>query len=116
MINNANVDPEKFEFIAIGDTEELAVGDRLFVEIDDLSIIVVNIAGEMFAIEDKCSHDNGPLEDGDLVDHTIKCPRHGALFDIRSGKAISLPAVVDIASYPVRINGTEIEVGLPLSL
>ncbi|MCK4726385.1 MAG: non-heme iron oxygenase ferredoxin subunit [Anaerolineales bacterium] len=116
MYNYANLDPGKCDFIAIGDITDIANGERLFVEIDDLSIIVFNIAGEFFAIEDKCSHDNASFDDGELAERTIKCPRHGALFDIRSGKALSLPAVVDIPAYPVRINGGEIEVGLPQSV
>ncbi len=116
MYNYIDLDPEKCDFVVIGDTAEIANGERLFVEIDDLSITVFNLAGVFFAIEDKCSHDNGSLDDGELADHTIKCPRHGASFDIRTGKAVSLPAIVDIAAYPVRINEGKIEVGLPQSV
>ena len=115
MYNYVNLDPENCDFVVIGDTKDIADGERLFVEIDDLSITVFNIAGNFFAIEDKCSHDNGSLDDGEMAKHIIKCPRHGASFDVRSGKALSLPAVVDIPAYPVRINGGEIEVGLPQS-
>lgn len=116
MFNYVNLDPEKCDFVVIGDTSDIVNGERLFVEIDDLSLIVFNLADVYFAIEDKCSHDNGSLDDGELAVHTIICPRHGASFDIRSGKALSLPAVVDIPAYPVRINGSEIEVGLPHSV
>ena len=116
MFNYVKLDPERCDFVVIGDTADIAIGERLFVEIDDLSLIVFNLAGVFFAIEDKCSHDNGSLDDGELAEHIIKCPRHGASFDIRSGKALSLPAVVDIPAYPVRINGSEIEVGLPQSV
>ncbi|MDI6770067.1 MAG: non-heme iron oxygenase ferredoxin subunit, partial [Anaerolineales bacterium] len=72
-----------------------------------------NIAGNLYAIADVCSHDEGPLGDGDLEGHEIACPRHGARFDIRSGQALQLPAVVDIPAYPVRVRGDMIEIGIP---
>ena len=107
------LDPKKCEFIQIGASEELGNGQRLFVEIDDLVIVIFNIAGELFAIQDVCSHDDGPLGDGELEAYNVSCPRHGANFDVRTGKAISLPAIVDIPAYPVRIVAGQIELGLP---
>ena len=82
-------------------------------EIDDLPIVVFRIGGELFAIADICSHDDGPLGDGDLEGYEIVCPRHGARFDIRTGKALALPAIVDISAYPVRVIDGQIEIGLP---
>ncbi len=115
MFNYSQADPATCEFIAIAAVGDLPSGDRLFIEIDDESIVVFNIAGQYFAIGDVCSHDNGPVGDGELVnDHEISCPRHGAHFDIRTGKALTLPAVVDIPAYPVRVRGGEIEIGIPL--
>jgi 3-phenylpropionate/trans-cinnamate dioxygenase ferredoxin subunit len=86
----------------------------MVIEIDAAPLVIFRIAGELFAIGDVCSHDDGPLGDGELIDHTILCPRHGARFDVRSGGVLSLPAVVDIPAYPVRESGGQIEVGLPL--
>ncbi len=106
---------EKLEFVAVAEVADLADGERLFLEIDSTPIAVFNIAGQYFAIDDVCSHDNGPVAEGDLVDHSIECPRHGARFDLESGKALSMPAVVDIAAYPVRVESEQILVGLPVA-
>ena len=114
MFNYMNLDPEKCEFIPVGPEHELPNGERLFIEIDGDPIVVFNIAGKYFAIADLCSHDDGPLGDGEIEnDYEISCPRHGAHFDIRTGKALSYPAVVDIPAYPVRVINGEIHVGLP---
>ena len=114
MIVYSEIDPENCEFIPIGNKSDLPSGERLFVEVDGEPIVVFNIAGSMFALADICSHDNNPLGEGELEEFDIICPRHGARFDIRTGKSLSLPAVVDIPSYPVRIDGDEIRIGFPL--
>ena len=113
MLNYTAVDPNECEFVAIGADSDLNNGERLFVEIDGLPIVVFNIGGQVFAIGDVCSHDDGPLGDGNLDGFEVTCPRHGASFDVRTGKVISLPAIVDIPAYPVRIVGGQIEIGLP---
>jgi 3-phenylpropionate/trans-cinnamate dioxygenase ferredoxin subunit len=108
------MDVSKLEYVQVAAEGDLDNGERLFVEIDDFSIVVFNIAGKLFAIEDVCSHDNGPLGDGDIEEeHEIVCPRHGAHFDVRNGEALTLPAVVDIPAYPVRGVDEFIEVGIP---
>lgn len=107
------IDLTDYSFYAVAKVEDLPPGERLFVEIGDVSIVVFNIAGKLFAIGDICTHDDGPLGDGDLDGHQIICPRHGARFDVRNGKVLSLPAVVDIPTYPVRIIEDDIEVGVP---
>jgi 3-phenylpropionate/trans-cinnamate dioxygenase ferredoxin subunit len=112
--NYIQLDPDKLEFIPVASLDELPNGERLFVEIDDLVIVVFNIAGEIFATADLCSHDDGPLGDGELEGYEVLCPRHGARFDVRDGKATSLPAVVDIPAYPTRVVDGQIEIGLPL--
>jgi 3-phenylpropionate/trans-cinnamate dioxygenase ferredoxin subunit len=101
------------DFIEIGLVSELENGGSLFVEVDEQAIVVFNIAGELFAIADQCSHDNGPLGEGDVEEYEVVCPRHGAKFDIRTGKALSLPAIVDIPTYPVRVIQGKIELGFP---
>ncbi len=111
--NYTTLDPQDCEFISVAEATELLDGERLFVEIDDLPIVVFRIAGMLFAIADTCSHDDGPLGDGDLDGYEIICPRHGARFDVRTGKVLSLPAVVDIPAYPVREVDGQIEVGIP---
>jgi 3-phenylpropionate/trans-cinnamate dioxygenase ferredoxin subunit len=114
MYNYHEVSTSSLEFVPIAEIGDLSDGERLFVEIDDQELVVFNIAGEIFAIGDVCSHDDGPLGEGEIEDHHVVCPRHGARFDIRSGEVISLPAVVDIPAYPVRLSGDQIEVGIPV--
>lgn len=81
------------------------------VELDDLEIGVFNCAGTIYAIEDRCSHDDGPLVEGllDAEQCTIECPRHGSLFDLKTGKALTLPAYVPVDTYPVVIDDNVIK-------
>jgi 3-phenylpropionate/trans-cinnamate dioxygenase ferredoxin subunit len=116
MYNYKMLDAEQVDFVPVAPVEELENGDRLFVEIDQQPIVVFNIAGQYFAIGDVCTHDDGPLGDGDLEGYSIHCPRHGAVFDVRTGQVLALPAVVDIPAYPVRIVDGQIEVGVPVEV
>ncbi|MCU0488203.1 MAG: non-heme iron oxygenase ferredoxin subunit [Anaerolineales bacterium] len=113
MYNYSQYNEDQCEFVDVAAANELPRGGRFFVEIDDLPIVVFNIGGQIFAIGDVCTHDDGPLGDGELTGFEISCPRHGASFDVRSGKVISLPAIVDIPAYPVRIVDGQIQIGLP---
>ena len=107
-------DCDQLEFIPVAEVTELGNGERLIFEVGGEPIALFNIAGEYFAIADVCSHDDGPVAEGELLDHEIACPRHGARFDIKTGEALSLPAVVDIPAYPVRVEGDKILIGLPV--
>lgn len=113
MLNYTLLKPEECEFIDIASAEELGYGERLFIEIDTLPIVVFNVAGKYFAIADICSHDDGPVGEGDLEGEEVICPRHGARFNLPTGKATALPAVKDIPAYPVREVGGRIEIGIP---
>ena len=113
MFNYSILDISKVDFLQIAPAGELPEGERMFIEVEGRSIVIFNLAGKLYAIGDVCSHDNGPVGDGEIEEQGIICPRHGARFDIRTGKATSLPAVVDIPSYPVRVEGDMIEIGLP---
>ena len=114
MYNYVQHDSSQLDFIGIATVDELKNGERLFVDVDELSIVIFNIAGVFYAIADTCSHDDGPVGDGELDEMRIICPRHGARFDVRTGKALSLPAIVDIPAYPVRVLDGEIQVGFPV--
>lgn len=114
MFNYRHVQSDKLDWLAVATVDELGNGERILVDVDGERIAVFNIAGEYFAIADVCSHDDGPVAEGELDGYEIECPRHGALFDIRTGKALTLPAVVDIPAYPVRVEGEEIQLGLPM--
>lgn len=114
MYNYKELEEEELEYVTVATVDELADGDRLIVDIDGDPIAVFNLAGQYYAIMDICSHDDGPVAEGPLEGHKIECPRHGAHFDVRTGEVLSLPAVVDIPAYPVRVEGEEIQIGLPL--
>lgn len=113
MVSYNKIDPATAEFIAVATTDELPNGARKIIEVDGRPIAVFNIAGTYYAIADICSHDDGPVAEGDLHGYEIECPRHGAHFDVRTGKVLSFPAIVDIPAYPVKVEGNEILVGLP---
>jgi 3-phenylpropionate/trans-cinnamate dioxygenase ferredoxin subunit len=93
------------ETIDICPVDELPPGAMRLIEWEDLEIGVFNCAGELLAIEDRCSHDNGNLVEGDLDedDCTIECPRHGSKFDLHTGKPLTLPAYVPVDTFPVSV-------------
>ena len=88
-------------------------GEARVVEIDGQSIALCHVEGDaIYAIDNVCSHDDGPLGDGTLHGDRVECPRHGALFDVRSGAAKTLPAVRGVRAYPARIVDGDVEVAL----
>lgn len=113
MFNYTTTDESKIDFVEIAPASELPNGERLFLEVGGRAIVIFNIADQLFAIGDICTHDDGPLGDGDLEGYNIVCPRHGAEFDVKTGKAVQMPAVVDIPAYPVKVLDGMIHVGLP---
>ena len=113
MFNYTEADKSKIEYLEIAPASELPNGERLFIEVEGKSIVVLNIAGQFFAIADICTHDDGPLGDGDLEGYNIVCPRHGGEFDVRTGKAVQLPVVVDVPAYPVQVVDGMVLVGIP---
>jgi 3-phenylpropionate/trans-cinnamate dioxygenase ferredoxin subunit len=112
MFNYTLFEPSKIDFVEIAPADQIPVGERLFVELGGKSIVLFNLAGKLFAIGDICSHDNGPVGDGEIEETEIICPRPGGRFDIRTGKATSLPAIMDIPAYPVRVVNGMVEVGI----
>jgi 3-phenylpropionate/trans-cinnamate dioxygenase ferredoxin component len=108
------VDYANYEFYEVAKVSELPSGERIFLEVDDKQIVIFNIAGQYFAIGDVCTHDNGPLGDGQLDGYQVICPRHGARFDVRTGKAVMFPAVRPTPAYPVKVTGDAIEIGFPV--
>lgn len=85
--------------------EELPPGEMKIVVSGDLAVGVYNLGGEYYALEDRCSHDDGPLCEGEYDEETgvVICPRHGANFDIRTGAALTLPAYQPVSVYPVHV-------------
>jgi 3-phenylpropionate/trans-cinnamate dioxygenase ferredoxin subunit len=85
--------------------EDLPPGEVKIVHAGPLSVGVYNLDGQFFALEDRCSHDDGPLCEGDfdIEEGFAVCPRHGAHIDIRTGEALTLPAVLPVDTFPVHV-------------
>ncbi|MBI4227946.1 MAG: non-heme iron oxygenase ferredoxin subunit [Candidatus Omnitrophica bacterium] len=92
---------------------ELPPGTVKIVEPQGRRIAICNVDGVVHALEDRCSHDNGPLGEGSLSGKLLECPRHGAQFDVTTGRPVTLPAVVPVQRFPVKIEGTQILVEVP---
>ena len=94
------------EIIDVCTVSDLPDGERKLVTWEDLEIGVFNCDGSYFAIEDRCSHDDGPLAEGefDAETCTVECPRHGSLFDLRTGKPKTLPAYQPVDSFQVLVD------------
>ena len=88
----------------------IAPGGMTRVVVDGVPVLLCNVDGEIYAVEDVCTHDGGALDGGELDGCRIMCPRHGAFFDVTTGKALTLPAVSPLPVYAVTINGDDISV------
>lgn len=97
-------------FVKVATTADIPPGKVNVYEVGDRRIAVCNVDGEYYAIDDVCTHDGGALDQGELQGDQIECPRHGARFDVKSGRAITLPAVRPVRSYAVQVEGGEIRV------
>lgn len=107
------------EYIEVLDTSQLAEGEMKKVEVRGKQILIANLDGSYHAIANKCSHLGGSLAKGSLEGAIVTCPRHGAKFDLKTGEsvgdariAVLKMGVKDVDSYPVKIKGTEILVGI----
>jgi 3-phenylpropionate/trans-cinnamate dioxygenase ferredoxin subunit len=93
------------EIVDVCPLSELPPGAMRLFEWEDLEIGVFNCGGTIYAIEDRCSHDDGPLVEGTLDQSrcTVECPRHGSQFDLRTGKPLTLPAYEPVDTFPVLV-------------
>jgi 3-phenylpropionate/trans-cinnamate dioxygenase ferredoxin subunit len=107
-----NLDTALYDFYEVTGETEITPGNRIFIEIDGKPVVIFNVDGAFYAIDDVCTHDDGPVGEGNLEGYQIVCPRHGARFDIRTGKALTLPAVQDVYNYPVRVVEGRVEIGV----
>ena len=98
------------DWIPVAKVGELAPGDHRVVDVDGAAVVVFNLGGQYYAIEDVCTHDGGQLTGGTVEGDEIVCPRHGARFSIRTGDALSAPAYEPVAKFPVRVENGVIQV------
>ena len=102
------------DFITVATTSEIPDPGRLLIEVEDRLVVLIHAAGHFYALDDVCTHDGGPLSDGEVdpSDATIACPRHGAKFDASSGAAKTMPATKPTVSHEVKVEGEHIQVRL----
>ncbi|MBD20494.1 MAG: ferredoxin [Rhodospirillaceae bacterium] len=101
------------EFHAVAKTSEISEDEPKAVSIGRLDVGIYKLDGEFYAIDDICTHAYAMMTDGYIEDGQIECPLHGACFDIKTGKALTAPATIDLRPYPVKVEGDQISVGVP---
>ncbi len=101
------------QLVKVACLKDVPEGHAKVVQANGHELALCNVGGEIYCIDDLCTHDNGPLGEGELVNGQIECPRHGARFDVKTGKALCLPAVLPVSTYKVEVKGDDIYVGLP---
>lgn len=100
------------EFIKVATTDEIGPGENKVVDVNGETVAIFNLDGTYYALQDVCTHDGGPLADGELIGNEIECPRHGARFDVRTGAVTRMPACEPVETYPVKVEGDQIFVSL----
>ena len=102
------------QWVKAAEISELPPGQKKQIDLDGVEVVLCNVNGEYCAIEDVCTHDGAPLGNGRLRGEEISCPRHGARFNVKTGAALSMPAVVPVDTYPVKVEGNSILIEVDL--
>jgi 3-phenylpropionate/trans-cinnamate dioxygenase ferredoxin component len=101
------------EWVDVGAAEAVAEGTSFSAEVDGYVVLVVRCGGEVYAVEDRCTHDGEPLDGGEVESCQILCPRHGSRFDLRSGEALTPPAYEPLRTFSARIEAGRVLVEKP---
>ncbi|MEZ6109516.1 MAG: non-heme iron oxygenase ferredoxin subunit [Pirellulaceae bacterium] len=96
------------EFVRIAGVADIPDPGKQLFEVDERIVVLFHVAGEFYCLDDVCTHDGGPLGEGALDGCAIACPRHGAKFDIRTGKALTMPATEDTVAHEVKVEGDSV--------
>lgn len=96
------------ERVKIANTNDVAPGKVRSIAVAGKRLALCNVDGQFYLIDDICTHDGGPLDQGELFGYEIECPRHGARFDVRTGRVRRLPAILPIRTYPVTVEEDEV--------
>jgi 3-phenylpropionate/trans-cinnamate dioxygenase ferredoxin subunit len=99
-------------FVAVAKAGDVPAGEARVVTVAGNRLALCNVDGRIYAIDDTCTHDDGPLGSGHLDGCAIECPRHGARFDVRDGRVLRMPAAFPVRSYPARIVNDEIQIDM----
>ncbi len=97
------------EYETVAKVSEIPPGGRISLVFDEQAVLVFRIGDDFYAVEDVCSHDGQPLTDGPLEGFAVECPRHGARFDVRSGRPLCMPAVEPIATFEVQVENGDVK-------
>ena len=100
------------DWVKIAKKSELPPGAKKLVDVGGRPVALFNVHGLFFAIDDICTHDGGPLAEGELRGNEIECPRHGARFNVETGEALSMPAFEPVATHAVKVEGDDVFVKL----
>ena len=100
------------EFFKVAKVNDIPLGGKKLIEVDFVPVALFNVDGDFCAIKDVCTHDGGPLAEGELKGDEIECPRHGARFSVRTGQALCMPAVEPVDCYAVKVEGDDILVDI----
>ena len=99
-------------FVRAASADDVPEGHAIVVDVDGDSLALARVDGDIYCIDNICTHDGGPLGEGELDGTALECPRHGARFDVCTGRALSFPAVVPVNVYDVKIEGPDVLVDL----
>ena len=96
------------EFIQVAKVSDVANSGKVILEVDDRMVVLLHINDQFFCIDDVCTHDGGPLGEGELCGFELACPRHGAKFDVRNGAALTMPATEATVVHEIKIEGDNV--------
>jgi 3-phenylpropionate/trans-cinnamate dioxygenase ferredoxin subunit len=99
-------------WVTVAKADYLEPGELMYVEVGDEPVVLINLDGELHALNDTCTHEDASLADGTIVGDEIECPLHGGAFFIRTGEAAAMPVVVPTEKYKVRVVGDDVQVSL----
>lgn len=100
-------------YVTVAKADDLREEEVMVVQAGGRRMALCRVAGEIYCVDDVCTHDGGPLGEGFVIDHEIECPRHGARFDLRTGEVTALPATAPIHTYRARVQDGEVQVEVP---
>lgn len=96
------------DFIRVARAKDIPDPGKQLLEVDDRLVALFHVGGAFYCLDDVCTHDGGPLAEGELCGYEIACPRHGAKFDIRDGRAVTMPATEDTVAHEVKVEDGQV--------
>ena len=110
VLGNCVVPEQEKSYVTVCKTTELPPGERLVIELRRKWVVIFNVDGTYYALEDMCTHEEVPLSEGTLDGYSIECHQHGACFDIRTGAVLAPPAFIAVKRFDVRVEGDDVQI------